>query len=229
MLQKDHAPPFLIIRDGYEGVVVYAFFYLMLQYLSDDPMEQRKFLRRNTLFDHKNTWKWMFPMGWLKYRPEVMPLDHISGNYFQYDGKDGLYFLQLMKWGVLQYCVIRPRLARVHQENVHNPYLLRIHSGTLVRHEHVSQCRNVTESVPQISVITEAAGLYCENSWSPTWAHVYVCGLLLHYYLFFDWVLSAGHHSVNLSVNRNVLSVAIVLCDFRGHRAPPPPVATLLG
>lgn len=25
--------------------------------------------------------------------------------------KDGLYFLQLMKWGVLQYCVIRPTLA----------------------------------------------------------------------------------------------------------------------
>lgn len=34
-----------------------------------------------------------------------------------YDGKDGLYFLQLMKWGVLQYCVIRPRSARVHRAN----------------------------------------------------------------------------------------------------------------
>jgi hypothetical protein len=73
--------------------------------------------------------------------------------------------------------VIRPRLARVHHGNVHNPYSLRIHSGTLVRHEPASQRRNVTESVPQISVITEAAGLYCEDSWGPTWAHVYVCGL----------------------------------------------------
>lgn len=35
--------------------------------------------------------KWVFPLGFIKWKPQ-----------------DGLYFLQLMKWGVLQYCVLRP-------------------------------------------------------------------------------------------------------------------------
>ncbi|KAJ3570906.1 hypothetical protein NP233_g4098 [Leucocoprinus birnbaumii] len=35
--------------------------------------------------------RWMFPLGFIKWKPV-----------------DGLYFLQLMKWGVLQYCVLRP-------------------------------------------------------------------------------------------------------------------------
>ncbi|KAJ8088608.1 hypothetical protein PM082_013851 [Marasmius tenuissimus] len=35
--------------------------------------------------------KWVFPLGFVKSKPA-----------------DGLYFLQAMKWGVLQYCVLRP-------------------------------------------------------------------------------------------------------------------------
>jgi hypothetical protein len=35
--------------------------------------------------------RWLWPFGWVRWKP-----------------KDGLYFLWLMKWGVLQYCVIRP-------------------------------------------------------------------------------------------------------------------------
>ncbi|KAI0794133.1 organic solute transporter Ostalpha-domain-containing protein [Fomes fomentarius] len=51
--------------------------------------------------------------------------------------KDGLYFLQLMKWGVLQYCVVRP--------------------GTTLA-----------------AVILDYAGLYCEESWSLGWGHIYI-------------------------------------------------------
>jgi hypothetical protein len=35
--------------------------------------------------------KWIFPLGWVRWKP-----------------KDGLHFFWLMKWGVLQYCVLRP-------------------------------------------------------------------------------------------------------------------------
>ena len=35
--------------------------------------------------------RWIFPLGWIRWKP-----------------KDGLHFLWMMKWGVLQYCVIRP-------------------------------------------------------------------------------------------------------------------------
>ena len=62
----------------------------------------------------------MFPLGFVKKKP-----------------KDGLYFLQLMKWGVLQYCVIRPVTALA-------------------------------------SVILDYAGYYCESSWSPVYAHVWI-------------------------------------------------------
>jgi hypothetical protein len=62
----------------------------------------------------------MFPLGFIKKKP-----------------KDGLYFLQLMKWGVLQYCVIRPVTALA-------------------------------------SVILDYAGYYCESSWSPVYAHVWI-------------------------------------------------------
>lgn len=62
----------------------------------------------------------MFPLGFIKKKP-----------------KDGLYFLQLMKWAVLQYCVIRP----------------------------------VTTLA---AVILDYAGYYCESSWSPVYAHVWI-------------------------------------------------------
>ncbi|EJD46875.1 DUF300-domain-containing protein, partial [Auricularia subglabra TFB-10046 SS5] len=81
----NHATAIVLARDCYESFVLYSFFYLLLLYLSDDPMEQRE------IFKHVKLEKWMWPMGWVKYRPE-----------------DGLYFLQLMKWGVMQYSVLRP-------------------------------------------------------------------------------------------------------------------------
>ncbi|TCD62535.1 hypothetical protein EIP91_006762 [Steccherinum ochraceum] len=64
--------------------------------------------------------RWMFPLSSIKSKPA-----------------DGLYFLQMMKWGVLQYCVIRP-------------------TTTLA------------------AVILDYIGLYCEDSWSPKWGHVYI-------------------------------------------------------
>ncbi|KZV88409.1 DUF300-domain-containing protein [Exidia glandulosa HHB12029] len=81
----NHATAIVLMRDCYESFVLYSFFYLLLLYVSDDPMEQRE------VFKNYKLDKWMFPLGFVKYRPE-----------------DGLYFLQLMKWGVLQYSVLRP-------------------------------------------------------------------------------------------------------------------------
>ncbi|KAF8526020.1 organic solute transporter Ostalpha-domain-containing protein [Hysterangium stoloniferum] len=109
----NHALSITLLRDSYESFVLYSFFYLLLQYLSPTPEGQKEVFRKVKLD------KWMFPLGFVRYRPE------------------GLYFLQLMKWGVLQYCIIRP--------------------GTTVA-----------------AIILDYIGLYCEQSWSPAWGHIYI-------------------------------------------------------
>ncbi|RDB24739.1 hypothetical protein Hypma_007940 [Hypsizygus marmoreus] len=96
----NHSTVLILIRDGYESTVLTSFFYLLLMYLSSDPEEQKMiFLKaglsreadREAKRKGETLQKWVFPLGFIKWKPQ-----------------DGLYFLQLMKWGVLQYCVIRP-------------------------------------------------------------------------------------------------------------------------
>ena len=69
--------------------------------------------------------------------------------------QDGLFFLQLMKWGVLQYCVIRPTCVIVQAVFL----VVHIHGGRTTL----------------AAVILNHIGLYCEKSWSPAWGHIYVC------------------------------------------------------
>ncbi|KAJ7039115.1 organic solute transporter Ostalpha-domain-containing protein [Mycena alexandri] len=96
----NHATPLLLIRDAYESTVLTAFFYLLLTYLSPNPEDQKAIFLKvglsraadaEALAKGEEPKKWMFPLGFIKSKPA-----------------DGLYFLQMMKWGVLQYCVIRP-------------------------------------------------------------------------------------------------------------------------
>ncbi|KAJ8482614.1 hypothetical protein ONZ51_g5230 [Trametes cubensis] len=126
---RNHSTPLLLIRDCYESTVLTAFFYLLLLYISPDPNVQKEVFRKNGLSrEHdkrlrkrgEQPQKWMLPLGFVRWKPE-----------------DGLYFLQLMKWGVLQYCVVRP-------------------TTTLA------------------AVVLDYAGLYCEDSWSPGWGHIYI-------------------------------------------------------
>lgn len=71
----NHAIPITLVRDSYESFVLYSFFYLLLQYLAPTTEGQKEVFRNVVLK------KWIFPLGSVKYRP-----------------RDGLYFLQLMKW-----------------------------------------------------------------------------------------------------------------------------------
>lgn len=96
----DNATPLLLIRDAYEAIILTAFFYLLLTYLSPDPEVQKAIFRKRGLSKEADAEcrrrgqprrKWVFPLGSLRWKPQ-----------------DGLFFLQLMKWCVLQYCVIRP-------------------------------------------------------------------------------------------------------------------------
>ncbi|KAF8483336.1 organic solute transporter Ostalpha-domain-containing protein [Russula ochroleuca] len=96
----DNATPLLLIRDAYEAIILTAFFYLLLTYLSPDPEVQKAIFRKRGLSREADAArrrrglprrKWVFPLGFVRWKPQ-----------------DGLFFLQLMKWGVLQYCVIRP-------------------------------------------------------------------------------------------------------------------------
>ncbi|KAI0731413.1 organic solute transporter Ostalpha-domain-containing protein [Earliella scabrosa] len=125
----NHSTPLILLRDGYESTVLTAFFYLLLLYLSPDTHEQKEIFRKKGLSRENDrerrrrgdpVQKWMWPMGFVRWKPA-----------------DGLYFLQLMKWGVLQYCVVRP--------------------GTTLA-----------------AVILDYMGLYCEESWSLGWGHVYI-------------------------------------------------------
>lgn len=129
----NHSTPLVLLRDCYESVVLTAFFYLLLTYISPNLEEQKEFFltvgisRSNDLKRKRKgepPRKWVLPLGFVKWKPA-----------------DGLYFLQLMKWGVLQYCVIRP-------------------ITTLA------------------AVILGYVGLYCEDSWSPGWGHIYLTVIL---------------------------------------------------
>ncbi|KAF9010475.1 organic solute transporter Ostalpha-domain-containing protein, partial [Cyathus striatus] len=96
----NHSTPLLLLRDAYEAIVLTAFFYLLLSYLSPDIEEQKhifvmhglsKEAERCQYEDDECPQRWIFPLGFIQWKPA-----------------DGLFFLQLMKWGILQYCVIRP-------------------------------------------------------------------------------------------------------------------------
>ncbi|GBE80946.1 predicted protein [Sparassis crispa] len=128
-LYWNHSTALLLIRDCYESTVLTAFFYLLLTYLSPHVPEQKEIFRRVGLSCQNDREacrrgtkprKWVFPLSFVRWKPE-----------------DGLYFFQLMKWGVLQYCVIRP----------------------------------VTTLV---AVVLNYVGLYCGDSWSPGWGHIYI-------------------------------------------------------
>ncbi|CAK5281816.1 unnamed protein product, partial [Mycena citricolor] len=96
----NNSTPLLLIRDCYESTVLTAFFYLLLNYLSPNIEDQQAiFLKVGlsraadaaAIARGEEVKKWVFPLGFIKAKPA-----------------DGLYFLQMMKWGVLQYCVMRP-------------------------------------------------------------------------------------------------------------------------
>lgn len=123
LISQDNATPLLLIRDAYEAILLTAFFYLLLTYLSLDREVQKTIFRKRGLSREADAErrrrgqprrKWVFPLGFVRWKPQVraisvyMPIP--SNMYFQ----DGLLFLQLMKWGVLQYCVIRPTCVISH-------------------------------------------------------------------------------------------------------------------
>ncbi|KAI5899741.1 DUF300-domain-containing protein [Schizophyllum commune H4-8] len=96
----NHSTPIILVRDCYESTVLTSFFYLLLLYLSPDYQTQQMIFakeglsyeqERQAIRSGTTVKKWVLPLGWVKWKPA-----------------DGLYFLQLMKWGVLQYCVVRP-------------------------------------------------------------------------------------------------------------------------
>ncbi|KAI0032129.1 organic solute transporter Ostalpha-domain-containing protein, partial [Vararia minispora EC-137] len=129
----NHATALLLIRDCYEGVVLVSFFYLLLTYLSPDPEIQKAIFRADGLSKENDFARarrgekpqaWFFPLCRLQAKPA-----------------DGMYFLQLMKWLVLQYIIVRP--------------------GTTFA-----------------AVILNYIGLYCSDSWSPRWAHIYITTLV---------------------------------------------------
>ncbi|KAH9940896.1 DUF300-domain-containing protein [Epithele typhae] len=125
----EHSTPLLLIRDCYESTVLTSFFYLLLLYISHDENAQKEVFRKNgpskkndreRLRQGKELQHWVYPLNFLKAKPA-----------------DGLYFLQIMKWGILQYCVIRP--------------------GTTLA-----------------AVVLDYVGLYCEESWSLGWGHIWI-------------------------------------------------------
>jgi len=57
-----------LIRDAYEGIILAAFFYLLLQYLAPTPAEQKEYFRTYKLE------KWAWPFGWVKTKPVSLDL-----------------------------------------------------------------------------------------------------------------------------------------------------------
>ncbi|KAF9430512.1 hypothetical protein BGZ94_006458 [Podila epigama] len=78
---------FETVRDCYEAFVLYSFFVLLLTYLGDDTLSQRS---KMTATDKRQL---PFPLSCYFYNPL------------------GDMFLHKMKWGILQYVVIKPTVA----------------------------------------------------------------------------------------------------------------------
>ena len=79
-ISQDNATPLLLIRDAYEAIVLTAFFYLLLTYLSPDPEVQKAIFRKHGLSreadaDRKRRGlprkKWVFPLGFVRWKPQV--------------------------------------------------------------------------------------------------------------------------------------------------------------
>jgi hypothetical protein len=76
----NNATPILLVRDAYEAIVLTAFFYLLLMYLSPSTDEQRtifasvglsKEADRIAIAKGEPTKKWMFPLSSMKWKPAV--------------------------------------------------------------------------------------------------------------------------------------------------------------
>ena len=79
-LFQDDATPLLLIRDAYEAIILTAFFYLLLMYLSPDPEIQKAILRKRGLSKEADAEsrrrgqprrKWVFPLGFVRWKPQV--------------------------------------------------------------------------------------------------------------------------------------------------------------
>jgi hypothetical protein len=79
-ISQDNATPLLLIRDAYEAIILTAFFYLLLTYLSPDPEVQKAIFRKRGLSkeaDAECRWrgqprrKWVFPLGFVRWKPQV--------------------------------------------------------------------------------------------------------------------------------------------------------------
>jgi len=91
---------------------------LLLNYVSPDVEEQKLVLLKVGLSRDADRVarqkgeamsRWAFPLGFIKWKPSVdiiIPFYRLRVSHMSFE--DGLYFLQLMKWGILQYCVVRP-------------------------------------------------------------------------------------------------------------------------
>jgi hypothetical protein len=69
-----------LIRDAYEAIVLTAFFYLLLMYISHDFEEQKRVLLKAGLSVEadkiarekgREIQKWVFPLGFVKWKPKV--------------------------------------------------------------------------------------------------------------------------------------------------------------
>ena len=80
LIFQDNATPLLLIRDAYEAIILTAFFYLLLTYLSPDREVQKAILRKRGLSREADAElrrrglprkKWVFPLGFVRRKPQV--------------------------------------------------------------------------------------------------------------------------------------------------------------
>lgn len=119
------------IRDCYEAFVLYSFFVLLLTYLGDDNQSQRS---KMTATEKRQL---PFPLSCYFYNPL------------------GDMFLHKMKWGILQYVVIKPTVALVscvlHYYELLCPASYSWHFGNVY--------------LTSINFVSASVSLYCLVSW----------------------------------------------------------------
>lgn len=117
-----------------------------------------------------------------------------------------------MKWGVLQYCVVRPTCVIV---------------GPMSRFFSFDASDHVRTTLA--AIILNHIGLYCEQSWSPRWGHIYVRDA--HFWIFLvssDLVLADLGHHLNQCHDSHVLPFSVVFMRVNGIGPSSPWFETVL-
>lgn len=207
------------MRDCYESTVLTSFFYLILNYISPDPHEQRLvFIRASSILLNMLSQNWLysyFRKAWVK----KMTVWHCVGARLLKDGcfRLDLWSQSLQYLSFIQYAWDKLTLTYLGRAilftNYEVGYIAILCYTPCVCTFYLPQhlISDLRESTTLIAVILDQYGLYCVDSWSFGWAHLYVGSLCTSECMRCQPIWFQDHaDSLDISVYCHVLLASVV-------------------